>query len=102
MDQLSIRLSRRPSGTEVEKLCSVAEDTVEQVIENRIGFKHVEDLRVTVRADGTKPLRLTVDLDLTPSHRSSELDSILGEATDAAFSAVERKALELKLCRKAR
>jgi len=35
---------------------------------------------------------------LTPSRPLMKLDSVLNEATDAAFLAAERKAIDLKLC----
>lgn len=97
---MAIVLRRRPSSTEIEELCTTAEEAVEHVLANQIGLKRIEDLQVTIRAEGAKPLRLTIDVSLSSSRPFRQLDSVLNEATDAAFSAVERKALDLKLCRK--
>ncbi len=96
--EVGIVLRRKPSDSEIEKLCSTAEEAVERVLERQIGLKRIEDFQVTMRAEGTKPLRLTIDINLTPSRPLMKLDSVLSEATDAAFLAAERKAIDLKLC----
>ena len=96
---VGIVLRRRPSAKEIEELCSTAEEAVEHVLEKQIGLKRIDDLQVTMRAEGTKPLRLTIDVSLTPSRHLPQLGSVLSEATDAAFSAAENKAIDLKLCR---
>lgn len=97
---MGITLRRRPSAGEIEELCSTAQEAVEHVLENQIGFKRIEDLHVTMQAEGAKPLRLTIDINLTLSRPFPQLDSVLSEATEAAFSAAERKAIDLKLCNK--
>jgi len=100
--EVGIVLRRRPSASEIEELCSTAEEAVEHVLEKQIGLKRIDDLQVTMRAEGTKPLRLSIDIYLAPSRPLAQLDSVLSEATDAAFSAAERKAIDLKLCKNGR
>ena len=100
--EVGIVLRRRPSEKEIEELCSTAEEAVEQILDRKIGLKRIDDLQVTMKAEGTKPLRLTFDICLTPNRPLSQLDSVLSEATDAAFLAVERKAIDLKLCKNGR
>jgi hypothetical protein len=97
---MGIVLRRAPSELEIEELCSTAEEAVEQVIERRIGLKRIDDLRVTMKAEGKRPLKLTFDIHLTPNYPIPQLDSVLGEATDAAFVAVERRALDLRICKR--
>lgn len=99
---MGITLRRTPSEREIEELCSTAEEAVEQILEKRIGLKRIDDLQVTMKAEGTKPLRITFDIRLTPSRPLPQLDSVLNEATDAAFLAVERKATDLKICKNGR
>jgi GGDEF domain-containing protein len=94
-------LKRRPSPSEIEEICIAAEEALENHLRTQ-GLKRFADMAIVVRADGEKPLRLTVDISVEPAPEGAASDDLLKEATEAAFSAAEAKARELKLWRRSR
>ncbi len=96
------RLRRRPSPSEIEKICLAAEEAVESYLARVGGLKSYRDIGIVICADGEKPLRLTVDVIVEPSLHTPESDNILKDATEQAFKAAEEKAKALKLWRSSR
>jgi len=83
---------------EIEVICNAAEEAARNFILSKIPLKHVEDLDLTVEAVGDKPLSLTVEVAVETELENSVLQTLMDEATDAAFAAAERKVRELELC----
>jgi hypothetical protein len=65
---------------------------------SKIPLKRLSDLDVMIEAIGDKPLMLSVDIAIELASGNDDVDPLVDDATDLAFSAAEAKARELKLC----
>jgi len=95
---VSIRLRRALTDEEIEVICNAAEEAARRFILSKILLKNVEDLDLRVEAVGDKPLTLTVEVAVETDLEDSVLQTMIDEATDAAFAAAEWKVRELELC----
>jgi hypothetical protein len=94
---MGIELKRKPTTEEVEEICSAAEEAARKHLLSKVSLKRVSDLDVTVEAIGDKPLVVNVDVSIELSMGNENLQSLVDEATQLAFSAAEAKARELNL-----
>jgi hypothetical protein len=94
---MGIELKRRPTTEEVEEICSAAEEAARKHLLSKVSLKRVSDLDVTVEAIGDKPLVVNVDVSIELSMGKENLQSLVDEATQLAFSAAEAKARDLNL-----
>ena len=76
---------------QLEALCSNAEDVARKYILSKVSLKIVEKLDISVEAEGTKPLDLTVDVDLVLSQPVKDVDlkKLVDEAAKEALKASE-------------
>ena len=83
---------------QLEVLCSNAEDSARKYVLSKVPLKDLERLDVTVEAEGSKPLNLSIDVDLSLSTRTKEIEprSLAEEATRAALKAAETFLRKLK------
>ncbi len=95
---MGIELRRKPTTEEIEQICLAAEEAAQKHLLSKVSLKRVSDLDVTVEAVGDKPLVVYVDVAIELSAGNENLDPLVDEATDRAFSAAEAKARELDLC----
>ncbi|MGA3110222.1 MAG: DUF3194 domain-containing protein [Candidatus Bathyarchaeia archaeon] len=95
---MTIELMRAPTDDEIEQMCLAAEDAARRHLMSKIPLKRLSDLDVMVEAVGGKPLVLSVDVGIELASGNEDVDPMVDEATDLAFSAAEAKARELKLC----
>jgi hypothetical protein len=95
---MSIELKRAPATEEVEQMCAAAEEAARRCLLSSVSLKDITDLDVTVEAVGDKPLTLSIDVAIEVANSTRNLDSVVDEATNHAFSAAEAKAKELCLC----
>jgi hypothetical protein len=95
---MSIELIREPTTEEVERICTAAEEAARKHLLSRVPLKRVSDLDVTVDAVGDKPLVVNIDVAIELASGNQDLQTLVDEATNLAFSAAEAKARELKLC----
>ena len=67
---------------QVEALCAVAEDAARKYIQVKISSKLVDHLDITVEALGTKPVDLSVEIDiiLHEDAKGVDVDSLVKEA----------------------
>ena len=98
MIAMSIELKRGPTAEEVEQMCTAAEEAARRCLLSTVSLKDITDLDVTVEAVGDKPLTLNVEVAIEVANTTRNLDSVVDEATNHAFSAAEAKARELRLC----
>jgi hypothetical protein len=77
---------------QIETLCSTAETAARKHILSKVPSKMIEKLNISVEAEGTKPLNLTVEIDaaLSPQMKDFDLDTLVGEAVKEALSASEK------------
>jgi hypothetical protein len=76
---------------QIETLCSIAEDAARKHILSTVPFKMVEKLNISVEAEGTKPVNITVEIDLVLSPKIKDLDAetLVNEAVKEAHKASE-------------
>jgi len=95
---MAIELIRAPTDEEIEQMCLAAEDAARRHLMSKIPLKRLSDLEVMVEAIGDKPLMLSVDVAIELTSGNEDVDPLVDDATDLAFSAAEAKARALKLC----
>ena len=73
----------------IEALCLIAEKAARRHVLTSFSSKMVESLSISVEAEGTKPLSLTVEIDLmlSPCNKEVDLKKIVRDATREAFRA---------------
>lgn len=79
-------------------MCLAAEDAARRHLMSKIPLKRLSDLDVMIEAIGDKPLMLSVDVAIELTSGNEDVDPLVDDATELAFSAAEAKAKELKLC----
>jgi post-segregation antitoxin (ccd killing protein) len=74
---------------QIETLCEIAEKTARKHVLLKVPSKMVEKLDISVAAEGTKPLNLTVEIDLVLSPKTTNLnaDTLVNEAIKEALEA---------------
>ena len=76
---------------QIETLCETAEKAARKYIQNRINSKQIDCLDITVEAQGTKPVDLNVEVNLTIATDAKNIDAnaIVKEAVAQAHLASE-------------
>jgi hypothetical protein len=82
---------------QVEQLCTIAETAARKHVLSKVPSKKIEKLDILVEAEGTKPLRLTVDVDivLSASMKGFNVEELSDEAVKEAFASAEKYLREL-------
>jgi len=83
---------------QIEELCSIVEKTARQYLISKVSPKRIEALNISVETEGTKPVRLTVDIDvsLSPIMKKFNVQKLVDEAIKEAFASAENYLRELK------
>jgi hypothetical protein len=83
---------------QIEKLCSIAEEAAREHVLSKVPPKRIETLNVTIEAEGTKPVTLTVEIDiaLSPLMKDFDAQKLVDEAMAEAFIYVKKYLRELK------
>jgi len=83
---------------QIEELCSIVEKTARQYVISKVSPKRIEALNISVETEGTKPVRLTVDVDvsLSPLMKKFDVQKLVDEAIKEAFTSAENYLRELK------
>ena len=83
---------------QIETLCSTAEDAARKYVLSKVSSKLVERLDISVEADGSKPVNVTVEIDLTLSPQTTGIDSqaLVKEAVNEAHVATENYLRKIK------
>jgi hypothetical protein len=83
---------------QIETLCQIAEDAARKHLEAKIGSKQIERLEISVEAEGTKPVDLTVEINLIlkESAKGVDADATVKEAVAQAHLASENFLRKLK------
>ena len=95
---MSIEFTRKPTTEEVEQICEAAQEAARKHLMSRISVKQISDLDVTIEAVGDKPLIVSIDVAIELESGDLDLEPLVDEATNMAFSAADAKARELNLC----
>jgi hypothetical protein len=76
---------------QIETLCSTAENAARKYVLSKVPSKMVEKLNISVEADGTKPVNLTVEIEMALSQQMKDFDAdkLVNEAVKEALKASE-------------
>jgi hypothetical protein len=83
---------------QIEMLCTTAENAARKYILAKVSSKMVERLDISVEAEGTKPLNITVEVELALSPQMGDFDAeaLAGEAVKEALKVSEKYLRKLK------
>ncbi|UCF45231.1 MAG: DUF3194 domain-containing protein [Candidatus Bathyarchaeota archaeon] len=76
---------------EIEALCGTAENAAREYILSKVPSKTLEKLNISVEAYGTKPVNITVEIDLELSSKMKDFDAdkLVNEAVEEAHKTSE-------------
>ena len=76
---------------QIETLCATAENAARKHVLSKVPSKMVEKLNISVEADGTKPVNLTVEIEMALSQQMKDFDAdkLVNEAVKEALKASE-------------
>ena len=79
------------TSEQTEEFCTIAEETARKHVLSKISPKKIETLNVTVETEGSKPVTLTIDIDLilVPLMKDFDVQKLADEAVKEAFSSAE-------------
>jgi len=82
---------------QVAELCEKAEEAARKFVTSKVSASKVANLDVSVEAEGTKPLNVTVDVTvvLSPLMKDFDVEELTKEATKQAFARIEEYLREL-------
>jgi hypothetical protein len=83
---------------QTETLCSTAENAARKYILSKVPLKMVDNLNISVEAEGTKPVNVTVEIDLSLSPKMKDFDAeaLVNKAVQKALEASEIYLRKLK------
>ena len=83
---------------QTELLCQTAENAAKKHILSKVSNKQIHRLDICVEAEGTKPLTVTVEIDLilTPETKDVDVETLVKEAAAAGQSAAENFLRKIK------
>lgn len=86
------------TSEQIEELCALAEESARRHVLSKVASKRIEALNISVEANGTRPVTLTVEIDITlsPLLRDFNIQKLADEAVKKAFKAAEKYLEELK------
>ncbi len=86
------------STEQIETLCATAENAARKYVLSKVSSKMVDRLDIIVEAEGTKPVNVTVeiDLDLTPAAKGVDAEKLVKEAVNEAHEASENYLRKIK------
>ena len=76
---------------QIEMLCAKVENAARKYILSKVSSKMVEKLNISVEANGTKPVNVTVEIDLELSPKMKDFDAatLVNEAVEEAHKTSE-------------
>jgi len=86
------------TSEQIEELCSIAEEAARGYALSKVPSKRIEKLNISVEAEGTKPVTLTVEIDiaLSPLMKDFDVQKLVDEAVKEAFTSAKKYLGELK------
>ena len=86
------------STEQIEILCSTAENAAREHVLSKVSSKMIDRLDISVEAQGSKPVNVTVEINLTltPEAKDVDAEALVKEATNEAHKAGENYLRKLK------
>jgi hypothetical protein len=83
---------------QIETLCSKAENAARKHVLSKVSSKMIDRLDISVEAAGSKPVNVTVEVDvvLTPQSEGVDAEALVKEATSEAHKAIENYLRKIK------
>jgi hypothetical protein len=83
---------------QIETLCSTAENAARKYILSKVSNKDIDRLDISVEADGSKPVNVTVEIDLILASQTKNVDAeaLVKEAVNEAHEATENFLRKIK------
>ena len=83
---------------QIELLCQTAEDAARKYVLSKVPQKNIYRLDISVEADGTKPVNVTVEIDLViaPQTKDADAEAVVKAAVEQAHKATENFLRKLK------
>ena len=80
------------TSEELEELCEIAEEAAREYVLSKVPPRRVSTLNVTVGAEGTKPITVNVDVEVTlsPLMKDFDVEKLTRESTERAFASIEK------------
>jgi len=85
------------TSEQIEELCAIAEEAARGYVLSKVPSKRIDTINVSVEVEGTKPVSLTVDIDiaLSPLMKEVDVQRLVNEAVKEAFTSAEKFLREL-------
>ena len=82
---------------QLEKLCEIGEKVARDHILSKVSARRVTSLDITVDTEGSKPVTVNVEVELklSPIMKNFDVEKLTEEATEKAFSAINKHLREL-------
>jgi len=80
------------TSEQVEELCEIAEETAREYVISKVPSRRLSTLNITIDTEGTKPITVNVDVEVTlsPLMKGYDVEKLTREATKMAFASIER------------
>lgn len=80
------------TSEQIEELCEVAEKTAREYVLSKIPSRRISVLNITVETEGTKPVSVNVDVEITLSSlmKNYDVEKLANQAVKEAFASIER------------
>jgi hypothetical protein len=85
------------SSKQVERLCAISEENARKYVLSQIAPKSIAALNICAEVEGTKPVKLSIDIEmvLSPSTKDCDAQKTANEAVKYAFNSAEEYLREL-------
>lgn len=86
------------TSEQIEELCLAAEKAAREYVLSKVPSKRIETLNISIETEITKPLTLTVEVEilLSPLMKDFDAQKLADEAMKEAFISAEKYLRELK------
>jgi hypothetical protein len=85
------------TNKQIEELCLTAEKAARDYVYSKVSLRKIDTLDISIEAEGTKPILLNVDVDVTlsPSTKNLDVQKLVDEAVKIAFVSAEKHLRQL-------
>jgi len=82
---------------QLEKLCEIGEKAARDHILSRVSARRISTLDITVDTEGSKPLTVNIEVEVTlsPLMKNFDVERLTNEATGKAFAAIDEYLREI-------
>jgi len=82
---------------QLEKLCEIGEKAATDYILSKVSARRISTLDITVDTEGSKPLTVNVEVEVTlsPLMKNFDVERLTKEATGKAFAAIDEYLREI-------